>query len=183
MKIAVYCSSSNRIADHYKLDAFKLGVLIAEDRNSLVYGGATGGLMDAVAEGAKSKNGQIIGVISQPIIRMKRLSDLPTELIVVETMSQRKEKMKEISDLFIILPGSYGTLDEMLDVIVSGVVGEHKKPLILINKNGFYNHFLEHINFIQKENFMPSVETYKPIIARDNEHCLEIINSLVLQKI
>jgi len=177
MNIAVFCSSSNHIADHYKQSAFQLGELIAESGNTLVYGGGTGGLMDSVAEGAKNKNGSIIGVIAQAIIKMKRQSALPTKLIVVETMSERKEKMKLISDVFIVLPGSYGTLDEMLDIIASGVVGEHKKPLIIVNENGFYELFLNQINQMRDEHFIPTEEKYKPIIVNSISHCMELIRS------
>ena len=177
MNIAVFCSSSNHIADHYRQSAFQLGEQIAEDGNVLVYGGATGGLMDSVAEGAKSKNGNIIGIIPQAVIKMKRQSALPTELIVVDTMSERKRNMKSISDVFVVLPGSYGTLDEMLDIIASGVVGEHKKPLIIVNENGFYELFLSQINQMRDEHFIPTEEKYKPIIANSISHCMELIRS------
>ena len=178
MNIAVFCSSSNQIADHYKPAAFRLGELIAESGNKLVYGGATGGLMDAVAEGAKSKNGEIIGVISQAIINMNRQSSLPTQLITVDTLSDRKTKMLLNSDVFVVLPGSYGTLDEMLDVVTSGVVGEHKKPLIIVNQDGFYDLFIEQINFMRSEFFIPVEEKYKPTIVQDINHCIELINLL-----
>jgi len=176
MNIAVFCSSSNSIADHYKQAAFRLGELIAGSGNKLVYGGATGGLMDAVANGTKSKNGEIIGVISQAIIKMNRQSSLPTEQITVETLSDRKTKMKTLTDVFVVLPGSYGTLDEMLDIIASGVVGEHKKPLIIVNQDGFYDQFLNQINLMRNEMFIPSEEKYKPLIAQDIHHCMELIN-------
>ena len=175
MNICVFCSSSNNIADHYKQAAFQLGEFIAKSGNKLVYGGATGGLMDSVAEGAQSKNGEIIGVIAQAIIKMNRKSLLSTELIEVETMSERKVQMKSISDLFVVLPGSYGTLDEMLDVLASGVVGEHKKQLILVNLDGFYDHFLNEINYMRSESFIPSDEKYKPLIVRDIQQCIELI--------
>lgn len=176
MNIAVFCSSSNHIAEHYKQAAFHLGEQIAEGGNTLVFGGATGGLMDSVALGATNKNGAIIGVIAQAIIRMKRQSILSSELVIVETMSQRKEKMKTLADIFVVLAGSYGTLDEMLDIIASGIVGEHKKPLILVNEDGFYNHFIAQINFMRNEQFIPLEESYKPLIANDINHCIEIIN-------
>ena len=176
MNIAVFCSSSNAIDDHYKQAAFQLGELIAEGRNKLVYGGATGGLMDAVAEGARSKDGTIIGVISQAIIRMKRQSNLPTEQLIVETLGERKAQMKTLADVFVVLPGSYGTLDEMLDIVASGVVGEHKKPLIIVNQDGFYNQFFNQINLMRREMFIPADEKYKPLIARDINHCMELIN-------
>ncbi len=89
MNIAVFCSSSNHIADNYKQVGFRLGEMIAESGNTLVYGGATGGLMDSVSEGAACKNGQIIGVIPQAVIRMNRQSSLPTQLITVETMRSK----------------------------------------------------------------------------------------------
>jgi len=178
MNIAVFCSSSNHIADHYRQSAFQLGKLIAENGNTLVYGGATGGLMDSVAEGAKSINGNIIGIIPQAVIKMKRQSAIPSELIVVDTMSERKERMKSISDVFLVLPGSYGTLDEMLDIIASGVVGEHKKPLIIINEGGFYELFLNQINQMRNEHFIPTEEKYKPIIANSISDGMELIKSV-----
>jgi cytokinin riboside 5'-monophosphate phosphoribohydrolase len=175
MNIAVFCSSSNHIANKYKIEAYRLGEMIAESGNTLVYGGATGGLMDSVSEGAQSKNGQIIGIIPQAVINMNRQSSLPTQLIKVETMSERKEQMKFISDVFIVLPGSYGTLDEMLDIIASGIVGEHKKPLIIVNQDGFYDSFLTQLNYMRSEAFIPVVEKYKPLVAQNINHCLELI--------
>ena len=176
MNICVFCSSSNTISEHYKQVAFQLGELIAEGGNRLVYGGATGGLMDAVAEGVLSKEGKIIGVIAQAILKMNRKSELPTELILVETMSERKVQMKSISDFFVVLPGSFGTLDEMLDIIASGVVGEHKKPLILVNHEGFYDQLINQLNYMRSELFIPAEEKYKPLIVSDIHQCMEIIN-------
>lgn len=181
MNICVFCSSSNRIADHYKMSALRLGEYIAESGNTLVYGGATGGLMDAVSEGAHNKNGNIIGVLAQAIIRMKRQSLFPTELIVVDTMSERKERMKALADVFVVLPGSYGTLDEMLDIIASGVVSEHKKHLIIVNEDHFYDHFLKQINHMRSESFIPTEEMYKPLVVQDIAHCIELINLTVKQ--
>lgn len=178
MNIAVFCSSSNTIADNYKLVGFRLGKLIAETGNTLVYGGATGGLMDAISEGAQSKGGKIIGVIPQAVIRMNRQSALPTQLITVATMSERKAEMQRHSDVFVVLPGSFGTLDEMLDIIASGIVGEHNKPLIIINQGGFYDLFLHQINYMRSEFFIPSEEKYKPVVCRDVDHCMETIRLL-----
>jgi len=177
MNIAVFCSSSNHIADRYRTEAYRLGELIAESGNTLVFGGATGGLMDSVALGASSKKGKIIGVIPQAVIKMNRQSQLATELITVGTMSERKANMKELSDVFIVLPGSYGTLDEMLDVVTSAIVGEHKKPLYIVNQGGFYNQFLNQIETMRAEMFIP-VENYKPIVVSDIKSCFELISVL-----
>lgn len=178
MKIAVFCSSSNHIAEQYKLAAFRLGEMIADLGHTLVYGGATGGLMDSVSEGTASKKGTIIGVIPDAVIKMDRQSNLPTSLITVETMSERKAQMKKLSDVFVVLPGSYGTLDEMLDIIASGVVGEHKKPLIIVNQDGFYDLFVQQVDRMRNEHFMPAVEKYKPILVADIKQCIEKIQIL-----
>lgn len=178
MNIAVFCSSSNHIADKYKQAAFRLGEMIADLGHTLVYGGATGGLMDAVSEGAASKKGYIIGVIPDAVIKMNRQSNLPTQLITVGTMSERKAQMKKFSDVFVVLPGSFGTLDEMLDIVASGVVGEHKKPLLIVNQDGFYDLFIQQIDLMRNERFMPTEERYKPLLVNSIEHCIEKIQTL-----
>lgn len=176
MNIAVFCSSSNRIASHYMQTAFQLGEKIALSKSTLVFGGATGGLMDAVAEGAQSLNGEIIGVIPQAIIQMKRQSPISTKVIEVGSMNDRKVTMKALADAFIVLPGSYGTLDEMFDIISSGIVGEHIKPLILINQGGFYNQLINQIDHMRAESFIPLEEVYSPIIVDDIDQCMRILN-------
>jgi len=104
---------------------------------------------------------------------MKRQSQLCTDLIAVETMSERKAIMKATADIFVVLPGSYGTLDEMFDVIASGVVGEHKKPLIIINQNGFFNDFNNMTLRMFSEGFLPVThQNYKPIIVDEIEKCI-----------
>lgn len=179
MKIAVYCSSSNHITDNYKTSAFQLGSWIAESGNVLVFGGATGGLMSAVSEGSYSKNGKIIGVIPKAVVKMKRQNPLCTELISVETMSERKKLMKDVADVFVVLPGSYGTFDEMFDVIASGVVGEHQKPLILVNLNGFFEDFISFSKRLISEGFLPaSHQNYQPSIVDNIEMCIELIKKL-----
>ena len=135
-----------------------------------------GGLRNPASGPCRVKQGEIIGVISQAIINMNRQSSLPTELITVETLSDRKVQMKTLTDVFVVLPGSYGTLDEMLDIVTSGIVGEHRKPLILVNQGGFYDQFLSQIDVMRSELFIPAEEKYKPLIARDINHCMELIN-------
>lgn len=148
------------------------GRQIAESGHVLVYGGATGGLMDAVAEGAAEKNGETIGIIPETIIRSNRLSKLPTQQIITSDMNERKKEMKKIADLFVVLPGGFGTLDEMFDVVAAGTVGEHKKPLICLNYKGFYNSLIELIDEMRAGFFIPKDEIYKPIFVNSPEECL-----------
>lgn len=180
MKVCVFCSSSNDIADNYKKSAYYLGQKIAENNHTLVYGGATGGLMDAVAEGASSANGNIIGIIPDAIIKNNRLSQLPTKLMQVSDMSARKKLMQEISDVFIVLPGSYGTLDEMFSVVASAIVGEHSKPLICINENCFYDALMKHIDFMQSQCATSVSKHYEPIVVNTVDECFEKIKKISL---
>ena len=175
MKICVFCSSGNYIAPEYKEVAKELGRKIAENGHTLVYGGATGGLMDSIAEGASEMIGEIIGIIPEIIIHSDRLSSLPTQMIVTADMSERKKRMKQETDVFVVLPGGYGTLDEMFDVIASGTVGEHKKPLICLNMNGFYDSLIELTQQMKFGAFIPKEEKYKPIFVNTLEECLQKI--------
>ena len=171
MNIAVYCSSSNHIPESYKNSAYALGQWIADSGNTLIFGGATGGLMTSVSEGASASGGKITGIIPQAVIKMNRQSALCTELITVETMSDRKATMKELADVFVVLPGSYGTLDEMFDVIAAAIVGEHKKQLIVVNENGFYDDLMRQIERMIDEKFIPVVN-YKPLIVSNISDCI-----------
>ena len=180
MKICVFCSSGNDIAESYKQSAFRLGKTLAEQGHTLVYGGATGGLMDAVAEGAAWASGEIIGIIPEAIVRNKRLSALPTTLIHTPDMNERKKQMLAMSDVFVVLPGSYGTLDEMFGVIAAGMVGEHTKPLFCVNENGFYTRLLAHLHFMQAQCSTAKSAHYQPVFVKSTEECVEKIKNLML---
>ncbi len=178
MKICVYCSASNSIPVQYKELARTLGHWIASNGHTLLFGGATGGLMSEVSEGAAACGGAVVGVVPKRILAAGRKSDCVTELHVVDTMNERKALMKLLADVFVVLPGSYGTLDELFDVVASGTVGEHKKPLIILNYNHFYDKLSEQIGRMRAEAFIPQEESYKPLIFNDMKSCTEFLKSL-----
>ena len=151
MNICVYCSSSDQVRDEFKQQATEFGKWLADKNHTLVYGGATGGLMSAVAQGASNAGGDIVGMIPDCIIEKGRKSDLPTELFIVGDMAERKSMMKEYSDVFVVFPGGFGTLDEMFDTISSCMVGEHDKPTILYNPDNFWMGLLLQLDKILKE--------------------------------
>ena len=151
MNICVYCSSSDQVRDEYKQQAMKFGKWLADNGHTLVYGGATGGLMSAVAQGASDAGGDIIGIIPDCIIEKGRKSDLPTELFIVGDMAEQKSMMKEYSDVFVVFPGGFGTLDEMFDTISSCMVGEHDKLTVLYNPDNFWECLLLQFEKIMKE--------------------------------
>lgn len=162
MNIAVYCSAKDIIPEEYLRLGDELGRWIAENGHILVYGGATGGLMSRTSNAAKAAGGHVIGVIPKRIICAGREATYCDEQYIVENMSERKQKMREISDCFICLPGSYGTLDEMMDVIASGTIGEHKKPIYILNHSGFYEGLKTEAEHMRSLQFLPKQESYKP---------------------
>ena len=165
MNIAVYCSAKDRIPEEYLRLGDMLGCWIAEHGHTLVYGGATGGLMTRVSNAAKRHGGKVLGVIPQRIVAAHRQAENCDSLYLVSTMNDRKDQMKALADCFVCLPGSYGTLDEMMDVTAAGTVNEHNKPLYVVNYKGFYDALLTWSEHAKELGFLPQQETYKPLFV------------------
>ena len=175
MKIAVYCSAKDCIPEDFLALGDTLGKWIGEAGHTLVYGGATGGLMTRVSNAVKAAGGIVEGVIPQRIIDAKRMADNCDTLYIVEDMCERKQKMKDLADCFVCLPGSYGTLDEMMDVIASGTVGEHHKPCFVLNHKTFYSFLQMQVEHMRNMRFLPKEEQYAPLFVNTIE---ELINLL-----
>lgn len=178
MKIAVYCSAKDRIPSDYLALGDTLGTWIASAGHTLVYGGATGGLMTRVSNAAKTAGAVVEGVIPQRILQAKRMAKNCDTLYIVENMNQRKQKMKEIADCFVCLPGSYGTLDEMMDVIASGTVDEHHKPIFILNYQGFYNGLKQQTEHMRQLAFLPQQEQYAPLFVDTIDQLINHIKSI-----
>ena len=178
MKIAVYCSAKDRIPEEYLALGDVLGKWIAEAGHTLVYGGATGGLMTRVSNATKAAGGTVEGVIPQRIIKAKRMAENCDTLYVVNNMCERKQKMKELADYFVCLPGSYGTMDEMMDVIASGTVDEHRKPIFVLNYKGFYEGLKQQAAHMRSLSFLPQQEQYAPRFVDTMDELIEKLNIL-----
>ena len=181
MRVAVYCSAKDRIPEEYLALGDVLGKWIAEAGHVLVYGGATGGLMTRVSNAAKAAGERVEGVIPQRIIQAKRMADNCDELHVVDNMSQRKQKMREIADCFVCLPGSYGTMDEMMDVVASGTVDEHRKPILVLNYKGFYEGLKLQAQHMRDLKFLPEVEHFAPQFVDTMDELVERIKNIELK--
>ncbi|MBQ7631562.1 MAG: TIGR00730 family Rossman fold protein [Paludibacteraceae bacterium] len=175
MKVAVYCSAKDAIPEEYLALGDALGAWLGEQGHTLVYGGATGGLMSRTSDAAKAAGGYIIGVIPPRIVACGRKATNCDELYRVRTMSERKQAMRDLADVMVCLPGSYGTLDEMMDVISSAIVGEHKKPIYILNYKGFYEPLKAQIELMKRLQFIPSDEHYKPIFVDTLEELYEVL--------
>lgn len=161
MKIAVYCSAKDAIPEAYLQLGDTLGAWIGAQGHTLVYGGATGGLMTRVSNAAKEAGARVIGVIPPRIIAAGRLASNCDQLIEVTNMSERKQRMRDEADVIICLPGSYGTLDEMMDATSSAIVGEHRKPTYVLNYQGFYEPLKQQIELMRRLRFIPEQESYQ----------------------
>lgn len=161
MKIAVYCSAKDAIPEAYLQLGDTLGAWIGAQGHTLVYGGATGGLMTRVSNAAKKAGARVIGVIPPRIIAAGRLASNSDQLIEVANMSERKQRMRDEADVIICLPGSYGTLDEMMDATSSAIVGEHRKPTYVLNYQGFYEPLKQQIELMRHLRFIPEQESYQ----------------------
>lgn len=181
MKVAVYCSAKDRIPEEYMALGDVLGKWIAEAGHTLVYGGATGGLMTRVSNAAKACGGTVEGVIPQRIIQAKRMADNCDVLYTVANMCERKQRMKDLADCFVCLPGSYGTLDEMMDVVASGTVDEHHKPCFVLNYKGFYAGLKSQVEYMRQLAFLPQEEQYAPQFVDTIEQLIDKLTELKIK--
>jgi hypothetical protein len=141
-RVAVYCGSANGNDPAYLAEARTLGAAIATADLGLVYGGASVGLMGAVADAALAGGAEVIGVLPDVLAGKEIAHAGLTRLELVSTMHQRKARMAELADAFLILPGGYGTLEELLEVVTWAQLRMHGKPVILINTAGYWNGLL-----------------------------------------
>ncbi len=176
MRIAVYCSAKDKIPEEYLALGDKLGKWMASAGHTLVYGGATGGLMTRVSQAVKQYGGVVVGVISQRIVEANRKADNCDELYFVQTLNERKQQMKELADCFVCLPGSYGTIDEMMDVIASGTIGEHRKPVYVLNYHGYYEGLKQQASNMHKLGFLPPIEQFAPVFVDTLDELISQIN-------
>lgn len=163
-KICVFCGSSNGNDRLITEAALELGALFAEKDITLVYGAAKIGVMGSIAKTLLDANGSVIGIIPQ-FLKKKEVVHLGlTQLITTKNMHERKLKMQELSDGFIALPGGFGTLEELFEIITWLQLGLHTKPIGLLNVNGFYDHLLQLLETMVRKGFV-SMENYNLLLV------------------
>jgi len=137
--IAVFCGSSTGNNENYKKQAILLGQMMSKKNIDLVYGGAKVGLMGAIAEAVLNEGGKVIGVLPRFLQSKEIAHDQLTQLILVENMHERKTRMHEMSDGVIALPGGFGTIEELFEMLTWSQLGLHQKPIGILNIDGFYD--------------------------------------------
>jgi len=172
-RLCVFCGSSPGRHPAYLAAAAKLGTVLAKRRIGLVYGGASIGLMGAVADAARAAGGEVIGVIPRALVEFEVAHTGLADLRIVASMHERKALMAELSEGFVALPGGIGTLEELFEVWTWGQLGSHRKPCALLNVAGFYDRLLGFLDFVADEAFLRPVHREMLLVAETPDILLE----------
>lgn len=183
MNVGVFCASADDIGEAYFDDALKLGAGIARRSWNLVYGGTNCGLMKKVAEATISNGSKVIGIIPECIRNRGVAATNISELVVAPDMKERKRLMREYSGAFIALPGGWGTLEEITEVITLKQLGCHNKPVVFINTNGFYNKFFDFIRESREHGFISPVYNKLYIVVNDTEEAFDYLENYRIEQI
>ncbi|MGI8600764.1 MAG: TIGR00730 family Rossman fold protein [Chitinophagaceae bacterium] len=152
--LAIFCGSKSGNNEQYKKDAAELGRLIAEHKIQLIYGGGKNGLMGIAADSVMENGGVVKGVIPQILIEWETQHENISDLLVVEDMHVRKRTMYELCDAAIVLPGGFGTLDELFEMLTWNQLSIHDKAIFILNSAGFYDHLIQHLQKLTTEGFL-----------------------------
>ena len=166
-RITVFCGSSDGSEYIYKAQAALLGKTLATREIELVYGGAKIGLMGAVADAVLQYGGKVTGVLPYFLSGKEVAHEGLTELILVDTMHERKALMHDLCDGIIALPGGYGTMEELFEMLTWGQLGLHNKPIGLLNINGYYDGLIELIQGMADKGFLKKADQ-KMLLTNDN---------------
>ena len=152
--IAIFCGSSTGTNTAYEAKAKALGTYLGSNNYHLIYGGGNIGLMGAIANAALAAGGKVTGVLPHFLNRKEVGHVALSKLILVDSMHERKQKIEQLSDAFIAMPGGFGTLEEVSEMLTWAQLGLHKKPIGIYNINGFYNPFLSQLDVMVEEGFL-----------------------------
>lgn len=167
MHITVYCGASLGNNLTHEQAARDLGKWIAERQHTLVYGGGKAGLMGVVADSALANGGQVIGVMPTFLQQRELAHQGLTQMITVETMSERKQKMIELGNVYIALAGGPGTLEEIIEVISWARIGQNNNPCILFNRDGYYNALQAFFDNMVAQGFLTQADRDKTLFSDD----------------
>lgn len=152
--LALYCGSSTGNNPAYAQEAARFGEMCAKKNLTLYYGGGSIGLMGVAADAALDHGGKVIGVAPDFFTKGEVLATHITEMILVKTMSERKQLLEQRADAFVVFPGGYGTMDELFEMITDAQLGLHFKPIAIYNYLGFYDLLLQQLDKFMQEGFL-----------------------------
>lgn len=169
--LAVFCGSKNGNNPLFAKQATELGKLMAENNITLVYGGGSAGIMGTIADSVMENGGKATGIIPKLLLEWEVQHRGITELIICDDMHIRKRKLYSLCDAALILPGGFGTLDELFEIVTWNQLTIHDKHIYILNSGGFYDHLILHINRMKEEEFLYE-EAIKRITVIDDPSAL-----------
>lgn len=175
--ICVFASSSNYLAEEYYNAAQELGILLGKNGYDITYGGSTLGLMWTCASQVQKFGGKVYGVMPKKLADMGCKTDNCDEFWLTEGMRDRKAKLDEISDGVIALAGGFGTLEELSEMIVQKQLGYNKKPIVILNTNGFYDKLLEFFEVIIEEKFANKLSRDLYYVAKTPQDAIDYLKN------
>jgi uncharacterized protein (TIGR00730 family) len=179
MRLCIFAGSSSGANPNYLRAAQTLGALLAQRKVGLVYGGASVGLMGAVADAALQAGGEVIGVIPRSLVAREVAHKKLPDLRIVGSMHERKATMAHLSDGFIAIPGGIGTLEELFEIWTWAQLGEHEKPCALLNTDNYYAPLLAFIDKVVSDAFLKPAHREMLLVDSDPERLLDRMNRYI----
>lgn len=173
--ICVFCGSKVGNETSYQREAEKLGYLMAENNIGLIYGGGSIGLMGTIADAVLEKNGNVIGVIPKFLADMEIAHNSADQMLIVSSMHERKQKMEELSDGVIAMPGGFGTLEELAEILTWAQLGLVQKPIGILNTKGYYDPLVKLLDEMVDKGFLSKQNHSLLIVSNDPEDLLEMM--------
>ena len=174
--LAVFCGSKNGNNPVYVNHAKELGKLLAKKNITLIYGGGSTGIMGAAADAMLENGGKVIGIITKKLVDWEHQHEGITDLSVVDDMHIRKQKMYDLCDAAVILPGGVGTLDEFFEMVTWNQLSIHDKKIYIINSDNFFDFLLKHIQQMEKQGFLYESVLERITVLDEPEQLLQYLN-------
>jgi hypothetical protein len=177
--ICVYCGA--RVGDDpaHTTAARQLGAALAQRGWSLIYGGGSIGLMGLVASSALESGGRVVGVIPQALREREVMMTSVTELVVTNTLRERKQDMDDRADAFVAMPGGFGTFEELLEVLTLRQLGYHDKPIVLLNVNGYYDPLLRLFRHAVTQGYVAETQLSLYDVATTAEEAMQVLEQKI----
>jgi uncharacterized protein (TIGR00730 family) len=178
--IGVFCASSQRLDQRWLDLAHDLGVEIGRRGHELVSGGGCVGMMGAVADGARAGGARTYGVIPQSLVDLEVADTKADELVITDGMAARKTLLIDRADAFITLPGGLGTLDELFEVWTTAMLDLHRKPLLLLDADGFYGGLLDWLRGVTRQEFVRPAAMSMLLTSRNVYESLDLLEAALI---
>lgn len=181
-KVAVFCGSSIGFNAVYKNAAIELGNYLADNKIAMIYGAGKIGMMGATADAMLAKNGEVIGVIPDLLRHEEVMHSAVSEIILTKNMSERKVLMSKLVDAYVTLPGGFGTLDEIFEVLTLQQLYIEKKPVGLLNINGFFDFLIKQLDVMVQEGFLQQKNRDMLLVGNSVEELMQKLHAYKVPK-